>query len=312
MIPQNNDMRIEVSTKCNYNCVICPHGKLTRRKETMSYELFREIVDKILRETKQYTTLTFPGMGEPLLDETLDEKIKYVKNLKPEIEILMLTNGYLLTPERFKSLEELGVTSIRVSLYGHDAETYSRVHGVKNKETFEMVKQNLIKICEIKNKTQLLLTFNVVEGVNDNMLENWIDFWARKADLVEVWRPHNWVDAKKYREVQGVKLKSCGRPFNGPLQVQVDGTVNMCCFDFDGKLTIGDLKTQTLKEIFSSPLYEKIKKCHESGNYKQSGLICENCDQRNSKKSDVMVYNSKFDINERVKMLSTTYNKVIN
>lgn len=311
MIPKNSDMRIEVSTRCNYNCVICPHDTLTRKKEIMTLELFKELFNKVVKETGQYTTLTFPGMGEPLLDNTLDEKIKYVKKKKPDMEILILTNGYLLTPKRFKILETIGVTSIRVSFYGHDAETYSLVHGVTNKKIFEMVKQNLIKICGLKNKTQLLLTFNIVEGVNDNVLNDWISFWTQKADLVEVWRPHNWAGAKKYRMVQNSKLKSCARPFNGPLQVQVDGTVNMCCFDFDGKLTIGGLKSQSLKEIFSSQLYEKIKKCHESGNYEQSGLICENCDQRNSEKADVMVYNSKFNVNERVKMLSTTYNKVL-
>ena len=102
-------------------------------------------------------------------------------------------------------------------------------------------------------------------------------------------------------------MNSCGRPFRGPLQVQVDGTVNMCCFDYDGHLTLGDLKTQSLQEIFSSPMFQKILECHTTGNFKDSGLICENCDQRNADKSDVMVYNSKFNIKERVKQLSTTY-----
>jgi hypothetical protein len=87
----------------------------------------------------------------------------------------------------------------------------------------------------------------------------------------------------------------------------VDGTVNMCCFDFDGKLLLGDLKTQTLKEIFESSMFKKILKHHTTGDFKESGLICENCDQRNLNKSDVMVYNSKFDISERVKKVSTTY-----
>jgi hypothetical protein len=150
----------------------------------------------------------------------------------------------------------------------------------------------------------------VVEGMNDKKVSDWIDFWKNKADLLEVWRPHNWVNAKAYRKVQPEKAVSCGRPFTGPLQIQVDGTVNMCCFDFDGKLTLGDLKTQSLREIFSSSTCSKIVKCHTTGNFKGSGLICENCDQRNMKKKDIMVFNSKFDIEERVKMVSTTYKKL--
>jgi len=84
----------------------------------------------------------------------------------------------------------------------------------------------------------------------------------------------------------------------------------MCCFDFDGKLLLGDLKKQSLKEIFASPAYEKIVSCHATGDYKGSELICEKCDQRNKDKSDVMIYNSKFDIDERVHKVSTTYQDV--
>jgi hypothetical protein len=119
------------------------------------------------------------------------------------------------------------------------------------------------------------------------------------------------VNGRNYRKVQTEKLKTCGRPFKTPLQVQVDGTVNMCCFDFDGKLTLGDLKRQSLSEIFSSPLYKAIVQCHESGEYTGSGLICENCDQRNKDKADVMIYNSKFEIKTRVGQVSTTYKKIV-
>lgn len=310
MIPKNNDMRFEITTECNYNCVICPRDKITRKIETMDLGLFKKLFDKIGQEIAQYDTLTFPGMGEPLLDRTLDKKIEYTKKQKRNLSILILTNGSLLTPRRFKELENLGVTSIRVSFYGNDPVSYSKVHGVRNKRLFSKVRDNLVKISQIKFSTKLLFTFNVVDGSNEDSVEEWIEFWNDKVDLIEVWRPHNWVDGRNYRIIQNEKVKTCGRPFRGPLQVQVDGTVNMCCFDFDGKLTLGDLKTQSLKEIFSSPLYKKIVERHTSGDFKKNGLICKNCDQRNKDKSDVMIYNSMFDINERIKQLSTTYIKV--
>jgi len=309
MIPKSHDMRFEVTTKCNYNCTICPRDKLTRKKETMDLRLFKSLLSKILDETDQYSTLTFPGMGEPLLDKTLDDKIAFAR--EKGLRILILTNGSLLSPERFKRFEDLGVESIRVSFYGNNPENYARVHGVKTKGIFQKIKDNLTAISKAKKYTKLLLTFNVVEGTNDACVPGWIDHWKDKADLIEVWRPHNWVDGRKYRAVQGEKVKTCGRPFNGPLQVQVDGTVNMCCFDFDGKLTLGDLKKQSLQEIFSSPLYNELVRCHTTGDFNGSTLICAACDQRNTDRSDVMVYNSKFDIEKRVKMISTTYENVI-
>jgi organic radical activating enzyme len=309
MIPKNNEIRIEVTTKCNYKCIICPREELTRKIETMSFELFKSIFDKINLEASQYNTLTFPGMGEPLLDETLDEKIIYAK--KQGFTVLILTNGSFLDVERFKRLEKIGVDSIRVSLYGDTPDSYNTVHGVKNTNYFRKIKDNLTKISEIKKNTSLLLTYNFVDGYNNSTLEPWIEYWKDKVDLLEVWCPHNWVDGRSYRVVQQEKLKTCGRPWNTPLQIQADGTVNMCCFDFDGKLLLGDLKKQSLKEIFESTMFKKILKHHTSGDYSGSGLICENCDQRNSDKSDVMTYNSKFDIQERVKQVSTTYSDIV-
>ena len=308
MIPESNEIRMEVTTKCNYRCIICPREKLTRAIETMDIELFKYIFNKINAETSQYDTLTFPGLGEPLLDETIDDKIIYAK--KHGYTVLMLTNGSLLTVDRFKRLESIGVDSIRVSIYGNSSESYNAVHGTKNSNLFKEIKRNLTEISRIKARTSLLLTYNVVDGSNDSALESWIEYWNDKVDLLEVWRPHNWVDGRDYRVVQNKKLTTCGRPWKTPLQIQVDGTVNMCCFDFDGKLLLGDLKKQTLEEVFESLMFKKILRHHTSGDYKGSGLICENCDQRNIEKTESMIYNSKYDIQDRIKKVSTTYNEI--
>jgi len=220
MIPTNNELRIEVTTKCNYNCNICPRERLTRAMETMDFELFKYIFDRINTETSQYNTLTFPGMGEPLLDEAIDDKIIYAK--KHNYNILMLTNGSLLTVDRFRRLEDIGMDSIRVSIYGNSSESYNAMHGISNTDSFLRIKENLTEISRIKTKTSLLLTYNVVDGCNDSALESWIEYWKDKVDLLEVWRPHNWVDSKDYRAVQKDKLKTCGRPLNTPLQRQVE------------------------------------------------------------------------------------------
>lgn len=56
--------------------------------------------------------------------------------------------------------------------------------------------------------------------------------------------------------------------------------------------------------------YPKSKFLSSNEGFRNSGLICENCDQRNADKSDVMIYNPKFDIEERVKRISPTYQSV--
>lgn len=308
MIPKSNEVRFEVTTRCNYHCVICPREKLTRTLEIMTFATFTFLLDKITDSSDRYEVCTFSGFGEPLLDPTLIKKIEYAR--KKDFNVLMLTNASLLTMDKFKAIDDLGVSSIRVSFYGNSSSTYNKIHNIRDKSSFSRIRKLLTDIRRVKKNTKLLLTYNVENDINARDAEAWIDFWKDKADLLEVWRPHNWVDGKKYRAVQDEKVRTCGRPLNTPLQVQVNGTVNMCCFDFNGQLELGDLKTESLKEIFSSPVFKKIVKHHTTGDFRKSGLICEDCDQRNADKSDVLVYDSKYDIAERVKKVSTTYHNV--
>lgn len=309
MIPKNNEIRFEISTVCNYECIMCARDKLRRKKEIMPTDKFRYYLDKIIGESDQYQVLSFPGLGEPLLDPEFKEKAIIARDRG--LKLLLLTNGSKLSVQLFKELADIGFESIRVSFYGFNFTTYNKVHGLSNGNYFQMIKENLTEICSIKKDAKILMTYNVIPDINDSDVDRWISYWEPLADLVEVWRPHNWVYGRSYREVQSQLKRTCGRPWTTPLQIQVDGTINMCCFDFNGDLTLGDLNNQTLSEVFESEMFKKILKCHKSGDFEGSNLICENCDQRNKDKSNILIYNSKFDKEERIRQFSTTYSKVL-
>ncbi|MBO1224071.1 MAG: hypothetical protein JYX80_06560 [Candidatus Scalindua sediminis] len=70
----------------------------------------------------------------------------------------------MLTVDRFKRLEDIGLGSIRVSIYGDTPESYDAVHGTKSTDLFRKIKDNLTKIYKIKDHTKLLITYNVVDG----------------------------------------------------------------------------------------------------------------------------------------------------
>lgn len=307
MLPKNNEIRFETTNKCNYNCIMCARDKLKRKQETMDLKTFKHLLNKILIEAgQQYKICTFSGFGEPLLDETILEKVRYVRD--KNLEVLILTNGYLLNFDLYKRFNRMGVKSIRISIYGNSDSVYFKVH---RKYVLSEIKRTLNQIFSLpKRHTEIILTYNIVEGVNDHEIDSWIKTWKDKADLLEVWKPHNWVRAKCYRKIQEERLNTCGRPYFTPLQVQVDGMINMCCFDFNGELIIGNLKAQCLDEIFDSINYRHIRQCHETGDFVGSGLICENCDQRNKNKDGIMVYNSKFDIKDRIYKFSTSYGSI--
>jgi radical SAM protein with 4Fe4S-binding SPASM domain len=96
------------------------------------------------------------------------------------------------------------------------------------------------------------------------------------------------------------KKISCDRPEKGPLQVQWDGTVIPCCWDYDGKMILGDLKTQTIEEVMKGAPYDDIRDAHRKGEFERYPF-CNQCDQL-YKRTDVLIFSNRGDgtIEEKV------------
>lgn len=300
MIPQTKELRFETTTHCNYNCIVCPREKLERKKETMSLEDFKFYLDKLLLE-KQFEVITFSGYGEPLLDKTLKEKIAYSKskNLKT---CIILTNGYLLTPKKFEELKKVGLDNVRIGIYGANKHTYKKVHGV---DGFDTLLNNLIYIHNNKEHIKIGLSYLVVKGINDLEVESWKFLFEPMADEIDVWLPHCWIDGRNYRK-SVPKKASCGRPFSGPIQIQVNFDIIMCCFDFNSQIKLGNLKEQTLKDIFDSEPFQSLKKQHQSGIFTNDSLPCIRCDQRNETDLNILIYTNRTKKEDRIGKTSTS------
>jgi radical SAM protein with 4Fe4S-binding SPASM domain len=200
-------------------------------------------------------------------------------------------------------INEYQVDDIRISLHAVEEKPYRKI--TKSKD-LKIVLDNIDNIIN-KTNLNLILTFDIVKGINEDQVEKAKDKYSNSV-IIEAWKPHNWVNAFTYRKGDSVK-STCGRPWKSPYQIQVDGTVNMCCFDYNGKLLLGNFLNQTMKEIFNGQEYLNLKKHHENGTLDTSSYICKNCDQRKDQ-SDIIIYNNKFKSKDRLNRTSTTYKKI--
>ena len=302
----NNEVRIETSTQCNYACVFCPHKiGFTRKKQIMSFESFKFILDKIKVEAPQINHCTISGFGEVFLDKTIMKKIEYARGQDYKVHIL--TNGSLLSKSIMNKIFRLGVSDLRFSIHALESDKYASIMGT-SVDNYIRVLHNIAYAIKNKNNTKIIVTAVIIK-YNKDQIKLLIDNYAKLTDLLEIWKPHNWIDSNYYRFGDAVK-RTCGRPLKGPLQIQVDGTINMCCFDYNGKLLLGNFKKQTLKEIFSSEPYLNLAKAHKNGTIQKSDLLCKECDQLFENNKDILIYNSQFDKKERIEKLSTTYRRI--
>lgn len=308
MFTTTHEIRIEPSTLCNYHCIVCPRESFTRKREVMQDELFDTILEKTKTELPCIKHLTISGFGEFATDKSWRYKIE--KGARYFHALHVITNLSLLD---FKDLEFLltHVTDIRISLYGLSEKVYRYIHNPPNNIHYEHLRDKIVFLTSRKKTGQRVLLNYIEIPENKDQTRKWINFWEEKVDLIEVWKPHNWIRGKGYRISCSHRIPTCGRPYKGPIQVQVDGTVNVCCFDYNGELFIGDLKTQSFTDIFLGPRMKKIQEYHSEG---KADMLpqCRVCDQRNCTKckSKQLLYNSKFSIQERINLTSTEYEKL--
>jgi len=275
----NPECRIETVNSCNGSCSICPREKLTRPKMKMFFEDFVGLVDQA-KELGAKTISIF-GFGEPFLDESLEHKIAYCRMMG--LETFITTNGSLVDFNRARKVILAGLNHIRFSVHGEKIQG-SKIYkeALRNIGNFIAVNKKMFhKSCKIS------ITMIPMSGGDTRAL---VQAWEPVVDWIEIWEPHNWTDGRKYRDLDR-KKSTCNRPFNGPVQINVDGTVMVCCFDFDGKLTIGDTKKESLRDILVGKELTEIMRKHADGNL--AGLICNQCDQLNEEKANPLLYSSR-------------------
>ncbi len=309
MFTRTNEIRIETSTICNYHCLMCARDTFCRKKEIMSNSLFDSIIARTKRELPHIRIATVSGFGEFSTDPRWRHKILTASDNFEKLH--MVTNMSLLDKEDILFLLD-HISDIRISTYGLDNATYKSVHNPPPSITYQKIHESINFLIQNKSPHQRVILNYIEIDANRHQTADWISYWEKKVDLIEVWKPHNWIDSKCYRGLSTQRLPTCGRPFNGPIQIQVDGTVNVCCFDYNGEMLIGDLRSESFTKIFNGDRMEHIQKLHTGSNADQLPL-CRICDQRNSHESKATnaIYNSQFPIYERIHATSTEYDSLI-
>lgn len=271
---------------------MCPREKMDRLEGVMNAKLFKKIVD----EAKSLGTknIFLGGFGEPLTDPMIVDRVRYVK--QQGMYCNFISNGSLWNKDITVQLIEAGLDEVRFSFYGQDKQTYEIVHRGLN---YDITHNNIRNVIETRNrlgrKKPVVLVYFLTLDNNQKQVEAFREEWETLADFIEIWRPHNFGDGRDYRNRQEVRKKeSCGRPKRGPVQFQYDGTIIPCCYDYGGKMILGDIHDNTVPEILRGEKYEALRRAHESGDF-SAAPYCNECDQL-LEHSDALVYTNRHNL----------------
>ena len=299
------EVRYEVTDNCNASCIMCPRDKHEHGREhgIMDQAKYEKSIDEVAGLGATKVVLT--GFGEPMLDRRLEKKISYARS--KGLSTYIISNGSALNSKRARTLLEAGLDEMRISFYGMRTETYNAVmQGLDFDRTMKGLLEFLKLRDEMGAKTKIQISYlELPENKGDEVAFR--EFWEPKVDAIEIWKPHNFGDGRDYRDRDPAleHKTTCGRPENGPLQIQWNGEVIPCCYDYNNQIILGNAFETPVLEILNGAKYRLLRYAHRA---KEFGLFpyCDQCDQL-LPHADALVYTNRHNLppEEAVKLSNT-------
>ena len=156
-----NYLRVSVTERCNFRCQYCMPEKpfsWVPRENLLSFEELFLFMKVAIDEGVSKIRITG---GEPLLREGLDKFIKMIHDYKPDIDLALTTNAYLL-PQTAQALKDAGLKRLNISLDSLKPEV---AHKIAQKDVLAQVLKGIDKAL----KVGLGVKINMVplKGIND-------------------------------------------------------------------------------------------------------------------------------------------------
>ncbi len=174
-----NYLRLSVTERCNFRCSYCMPDKpfsWVPKENLLSFEEMFSFVKAAIDEG--ITKIRITG-GEPTLREDLDKFLKMIYDYKPDMDIAMTTNGFLLS-QCAQNLANAGLKRINISLDSLRPETAKQIAGGKD------VLEQVLSGIDAALKAGLRVKLNTVplKGVNDDELIDIIEYARKKGVML--------------------------------------------------------------------------------------------------------------------------------
>lgn len=150
-------VQIDLTNSCNLRCFYCYEvGNKTKGRELRDKEVMY-IITKVVEELDP-VFISFSG-GEPFMRKKLLFKLlEYL--LKKDVDVIVNTNGTLLSKEDIRKLKELEVFKININLEAMNPEIHDKIRGVRG--SFSRVMKTLRMISEegLSERTSIATVIN--------------------------------------------------------------------------------------------------------------------------------------------------------
>jgi MoaA/NifB/PqqE/SkfB family radical SAM enzyme len=283
---------VDPSSACNFRCLFCPTGDRQLIKDTgrwqgtMKFALYTKIIDDLKEFDRPLKVLRLYKEGEPLLNPHLPEMIRYAKRSGVADYIDTTTNGSLLTRDLSLCLIEAGLDRINISVDGMSDDQFLQF--TNTNVSFDRYVDNIRFLYDNRQKCEICIKI-AGDFLSDEEKQRFFDVFGDISDRIFIENTAPCWPEFDVEHRTGVKI-SVGIYNNPVLEVDIcpyifysmsvnsDGSVSLCFLDWARKLIIGDVRKQSLHDIwFGNDLFN-YQMTHLKGGRTKSP-VCGLCGQ---------------------------------
>lgn len=281
---------IDPSNLCNFKCIFCPTGNKELIKSTgrfngiLKFELFQKIIDDLNEFDEPIKTLRLYKEGEPLVNPKFADMIKYAKSTGLVKRVDTTSNGALLNPELNRKIISAGLDQINISVNGvSDGQMYFYT---KTKVNFKEYVKNIKDLYENRGNCEISIK-SIAENLSEDEQKKFFDTFGDISNRIVL---EHLSPAWPQFEFSEIDMKfNCGNYGQDTVERMVcpyifytmvinsDGRVSTCVGDWPNKNIVGDVKTQSVKQIWLGEKLNEHRINHLTGN-RAKVKFCGDCE----------------------------------
>jgi glycosyltransferase involved in cell wall biosynthesis/MoaA/NifB/PqqE/SkfB family radical SAM enzyme len=273
-----SEIQIQTITTCNAACVMCPYPEVSKEFafDRMDEQLYDRLLDECAREPGLKRIEPFL-MNEAFTDNRIVDWIARAKQRAPHAMVTVTTNGSPLIPKVTDRLVHSGLDAIWFSFNGATPETYERIMGIP----YARVKANIDYLLEVRPPTLQVFVNMIETKLMEPEIARNIKYWESRGVRAGVSALVNRAgNVKNYDELrytpQGLQpVRTCELPFY-KMYILASGDAVLCCMDWRRQVVVGNVRRQTIRDIWNSDAYRRIRRLHIEGRDGEIGL-CKSC-----------------------------------
>ena len=285
-------LAIEPTTACNLRCPECPSGlrSFTRPTGKLDLQLFHKILDEV---SEHLLYLTFYFQGEPYLHPEFLDMVQAASQKR--IYTTTSTNAHFLDDIRAERTVASGLDRLIISIDGASQQTYE---SYRKSGSLERVLQGTKTILkwrkQLKSATPKVVWQFLVVKPNEHEIpeikklakQYGVDKIAFKTAQIYDYKDGNDLipSLEKYSRytpnpdgsfsIKNSLENKCWKMWQSSV-ITWDGQVIPCCFDKDAHHSMGQLSSESFKDIWFSKGYTKFRSALLTS--RPSIEMCKNC-----------------------------------